>query len=294
MKINKVYQIVHERILKKLEEAVESGDSNWRKSWVGGKRNHVTGHEYRGVNQLLLEPGEYITFKQIQAIQKKNKDVYLRKGSKSEIVVYWVWYKQKKNGEVVLDKNGNEKKYAKPLYYRVFNINDVEGLEPKFILKQNKEESIKEAEEVIKDYSERESVTIKEITGENRAFYSIGKDQVTIPDRKQFFSIEEFYRVLFHELIHSTGDSNRLKRFGIGESHLFGSESYSKEELVAEIGSNFLIASVGLEYEENLDNSIAYLKSWYKNIKEDPNLIISASQQAQKASDLVLGTVFEN
>ncbi|MFD6508704.1 zincin-like metallopeptidase domain-containing protein [Bacillus sp. NPDC060175] len=49
------------------------------------------------------------------------------------------------------------------------------------------------------------------------------------------------YSTLFHEFIHSTGHSSRLKRDGITSATVnFGSEEYSEEELVAEIGASML------------------------------------------------------
>lgn len=86
-KISKVYQLVEEKIISRLEDAITNGGlAPWSKSWIGGTKNFITKREYRGINLLLLDPGQYITFKQIQALQKKNTDVKLKKGVKSEMV----------------------------------------------------------------------------------------------------------------------------------------------------------------------------------------------------------------
>lgn len=291
--MSKVMKIVHERIVEKMEEAIENGKNPiWKKGWKSGTINHFSGHEYRGINTLLLDPGEYITFKQIQEMQKKNPDkkIKLKKGSKSEIVVYWLWYKLKKDGEVVLDHNDEPKMFAKPFYYRVFNIEDVDGLTPRLTNENIKDH--KEAYKIVEDYSTREGVVINEVKGENSAFYRPATDSITVPSKNQFKSIDSFYKTLFHELVHSTGAKNRLDRFEPGTT--FGSQSYSKEELVAEIGSAMLLAESGMELDEDsLENSVAYLKGWLSVIKEDVNLIISASQQSQKATDLILNRKFE-
>lgn len=284
--MSKVYEIINNRIIEKLEEALENGDKPiWKQKWIGGTVNYVTRHQYRGINALLLEPGEYITFKQIKKLQEKNQKIKLKKGSKSEIVVYWSWYKLKKDGEVVLDENGNEKTYAKPFYYRVFNIKDVEGLESKFSINEDKVGN-DEIDSRINDYANKEGVVIEEVQGSNRAYYSPGEDKVVVPNKNQFESIDSFYMTLLHELVHSTGHSKRLNRFEPGTS--FGDHSYSKEELVAEIGANLIAGKLGIDIDQNMDNSVAYIQGWLSVLKNDKNFITVAMQEAQKAADLIL------
>ena len=57
-----VYAIVTERIVKLIETAIETGEPlPWKKPWsFNAARNYVTAHSYRGVNALLLPPGEYV------------------------------------------------------------------------------------------------------------------------------------------------------------------------------------------------------------------------------------------
>ncbi len=98
-------------------------------------------------------------------------------------------------------------------------------------------------------------------------------DEVRIPDLKCFFNSDAFYSAYFHELVHSTGAKHRLNRF---EPDQFSSEtSYSKEELVAELGAAYLSTIAGIEH--NINNSAAYVKSWLKvlegNIYEGHTLI---------------------
>jgi len=97
--------------------------------------------------------------------------------------------------------------------------------------------------------------------------------------------------VLFHELTHSTGHESRLNRKGVsgsdGQWSPFGSQSYSQEELVAEMGAAFLCGQVGI-VERTIDNSAAYIKSWLERLKDDRKLVIYAAAQAQKAADFIL------
>jgi antirestriction protein ArdC len=104
-----------------------------------------------------------------------------------------------------------------------------------------------------------------------------------------FESAEGYYSTLFHELTHSTGHKSRLNRFEENSTdHQFGSESYSKEELIAEMGAAMLAGMAGIS-QVTLSNSASYLQSWIKRLKSDSRLIISAASHAQKAADYILG-----
>lgn len=294
--MSKVYNYVQETIIKRLEEAIENGGcAPWRKPWKGKTFvNYVTRKPYRGINQILLpEPGEYITFNQITKLREKNPDIKLKAGCKKHMVVFWSFNQTKKDKK---EEEGEEilKTYTAPIfrYYNVYNIEDVEGLESKFVGMNNDHEPIEEAEKVIDNYKKQANIDIRFPQGTDRAYYSISGDYISVPDKGQYKEVAEYYSTLFHEIVHSTGHPNRLKRFKPEESHIFGSETYSKEELVAEIGANMLMGVVGIECEEAQTNSIAYLKSWLSVIKNDMKFIVSASQKAQKAVDYILGESF--
>lgn len=302
--MSKVYEYVQETIIKRLEEAIKSGEQlPWQKPWNGkGYVNYVTRKSYRGMNLLLLpEAGEYITFKQIQNLQKKNPEIKLKKGSKSHMVVYWAFNKRKKKKKVD-EETGEEKvvnvsqQYSAPIfrYYKVFNIGDVEGLETKFKMDfEHENDGIEKADEIIEKYEEEKNIKISTKFGTNRAYYNTVGDFISIPDKKQYNNIAEYYSTTFHEMVHSTGHPERLKRFEEREAHIFGSESYSQEELVAEIGANMLMGKLGIENKEAQDNSIAYLQSWLSAIKNDVSFITIAAQKAQKAVDFILGKSYE-
>ena len=110
--------------------------------------------------------------------------------------------------------------------------------------------------------------------------------RIAAPDR--FQTRESYYATLFHELAHSTGHKSRLNR-GLGEQLApFGSADYSKEELVAEMGSAFLCAAAGIS-PPTIEQSAAYIDGWRKKLRDDKKLIVQAAGQGQKASDYVLG-----
>ena len=171
-------------------------------------------------------------------------------------------------------------------YYTVFHEEDCEGIP----MKGDKEEPksaltpVEEAEKVVNGYYGREACKLH-VELSNRAFYSPSEDSVTVPAMEQYDIVEEYYSTLFHETTHSTGHSSRLNRDMTGH---FGSDSYSKEELVAELGAAFLVQKCGMDSAKAFKNSVAYIQSWSKKFKEDKKLIVSAASKAEKAVKFIL------
>jgi antirestriction protein ArdC len=120
----------------------------------------------------------------------------------------------------------------------------------------------------------------------DKAWYSPSRDVVGMPARRLFHSSEEHYSTLFHELAHSTGHAKRLHRDDFDNPVSFGSESYSKEELIAEMTAAMLCGIAGIE-QKILENSAAYLKTWIVRLRSDSRLLVSAASQAQKAADFI-------
>ena len=274
-----VYEMVTERIIKQLEQ----GTIPWQKPWTGvrsGAFNRVSKKPYSLINQAILEkPGEYATFK-----QWKDLGGHIKKGAKAEMVVFWkIIDVEEKN-----DKGEIEKKKLPLLrYYNVFHISQVEGVEPLKEKLNTEVEPIEEADRIIKDYVDREHITFKECISD-KAFYRPMTDTVVVPLKEQFKNTNSFYQVAFHEITHSTGAQKRLDR-DIKELAPFGSEIYSKEELVAELGSAFLINHLGIETEGTFQNSASYIESWLQVLRNDNKFIVSASSKAEKAVNYILG-----
>jgi antirestriction protein ArdC len=267
---NSVYEIVTNKIMEKLEQ----GTVPWKKPWVNGNAavNWKTQKPYRGMNTMLLDPGEYVTFKQVQEAKGK-----VKKGAKSEIVVFWKWIDTKNKD------TGKDEKIPLLRHYRVFNIDQCEGIESKRQEEETFEhDPIEEAENIIKGYIYSPSFSYNP----GRAYYQPSIDHINIPPMKDFRQVEEYYATTFHELTHSTGHASRLKRNGITSATAhFGSEEYSQEELVAEIGASMLTGLAGF-VDVTFDNSAAYIQSWLRKLK---TLIVKAASQAQKAVDYILG-----
>lgn len=271
-----VYEMVTERIIEELEK----GSIPWERPWRGtrsGAYNFVTKRSYSLMNQMMLKHrGAYGTFK--QWTEKGGK---IRKGEKSEIVVFWKFQIVEEENE---DGEKEEKKIPMLRYYNVFHISQVDGVE----LKEEElpeVEPIESAEKIKRDYVEREHIKILEYAT-NEAFYSPSGDFIQVPERGQYKDANEFYSTLYHEMVHSTGHKNRLNRLE-KDAH-FGNEVYSKEELVAELGSASIMNMLGLETKKTLRNSAAYIQSWIKVFKNDPRFVVSAAGKAEKAVKFIM------
>ena len=277
-----VYEMVTERIIAELEKGVIP----WEKPWTGvrsGAYNRVSKRPYSLLNQMLLKhTGEYATYKQWQDLGGQ-----VKKGEKSEIVVFWKIFETEET-----NKDTGEKETKKiPLlrYYNVFHISQVEGVEPLKPEQLNDEvEPIEEADKIITDYITREHIEFTECRS-NEAYYSPSSDRVVVPMKGQYKVINEYYSTTFHELTHSTGHKNRLNRLETGAVAAFGSETYSKEELVAEIGSASLMNLLGIETVKTFRNSAAYIQSWLQVLRNDNKFIVSASSKAEKAVNYIIG-----
>ena len=286
-----IYAAVTDRIIAELE----SGIIPWNRPWTGvseGAIRRSNGKPYSLINQLLLgKPGEYLTFKQC-----KDEGGKIKKGAKSKMVVFWkVLHREKKdaNGSIIRDENGMPIDDPIPMlrYYNVFHIDDCEGIEPKYTAERlpATASTVERAEEIIADYSERAKLTV-EHSKQNRAFYSPRRHLVSLPLMEQFEDTAGYYDTAFHELTHSTGHKSLLNRFSESDgAAAFGSESYSKEELIAEIGACGILHELGLETVKSFRNNAAYIQSWLSALKNDKRLIVSAASRAEKAIKLILG-----
>lgn len=268
-----VYEIVTDRIL----ELLAAGVVPWRRPWVvNGAVNWLTQRPYRGINTLLLPPGEYATYKQITEAGGSVK------GAKTHIVVFWRWLNKED------EETGETEKIPLLRFYRVFDIKDCKGIKSKRKEVSFDHDPIAEAEAIVTGYVDAPPIGFTS----GRAYYMPVPDRVSVPPLQDYPKAEEYYSTLFHELAHSTGHKSRLNRPGIEEYAAFGDENYSKEELVAEIGAAMLCATCGID-NSTIENSASYIQSWHRKLKNDPTLIVKAAGQAQKATDYILGTTFE-
>lgn len=122
-----------------------------------------------------------------------------------------------------------------------------------------------------------------------QAYYRPSTDSVHLPEFDQYKSKEAYFGTLFHELVHSTGHKSRLNRFKADAPlAAFGSEEYSKEELVAEIGAAYLTNHFALGSFKSAEQSAAYIKGWSKHLKDKPADLYSAASKAAEAFNYIL------
>ena len=274
---------VYEEVTNRILTALENGVAPWAKPWEGGDTfsaiSHATGKAYSFMNQLLLgKPGEYLTFNQVKEAGGK-----VKKGAKSKMVVFWKWI-EKKEDPTDPEKVTSSIPFLR--YFNVFHIDDVEGVKPKWGDKGKRFETspIEAGEKVFTDYTTREGITVS-IGDSAQAYYRPSTDTIRLPGLDQFKEASEYYSTAFHEATHSTGHEKRLNR--LSKQAAFG-DDYSKEELVAELGSCFICATLGIDTDTSFRNSAAYLNGWLSALANDRKLIVSAAGAAEKAANLIL------
>ena len=277
-----VYEIITEKIIKQLE----SGVVPWRKPWTcQTPANLVTQKEYRGLNVFTLAsqgfPSRFwLTFNQATKLGGR-----IRQGEKSSLIIFW-----NVGAERETTTQDGEKETSRPFllrYYSVFNLSQAEGIDiPASLLQETRtNDPIITCEQIVANMPSPPG-----FEQSDKAWYSPNKDLVGMPARGLFHSSEEYYATEFHELAHSTGHPKRLHRENFDSPVSFGSESYSKEELVAEMTAAMLCGIAGIE-QNTLENSAAYLNTWIARLKSDSRLLVSAASQAQKAADFIQGKV---
>ena len=164
--------------------------------------------------------------------------------------------------------------------YVVFHASQIEGIEPYQPKERNPIETSEKAERILRE----SGAEIRH--GGSEAFYNRTEDYIQVPEMGQFRSQADYYATNLHELGHWTGHPSRLNREASSDMN---SESYAREELVAEITSMFVSSETGIpQTQEHFDNHASYVDHWVKAIKEDPNALFRAVSQAQKASEEIL------
>jgi antirestriction protein ArdC len=272
-KTRDVYALATNRII----ELLEQGTVPWQKPWTTElPQNLITKRPYRGINVWLLASLDYprnlfLTFNQLKDIGGS-----VTKGEKGHLVLFWKWNKPK----------ADDTEPTKPptlRYYLVFNIDQCTGIPAGHIPEVSApHEPLARCEQILHEMHQSPSI----VTG-GTASYHPPTDMITMPGMDTFVSSEAYYATLFHELVHSTGHSSRLNRREITEQPSV--HDYSLEELTAEMGASYLASLTGIVVDDYANNA-AYIASWLKVFKGDKRFVISASAQAQRAVEYILGT----
>lgn len=274
-----VYSLVTDRII----ELLEVGTIPWRKPWTeaGLPKNLISKRPYRGINYILLNSLGYaqnlfLTWKQLKTINGS-----VKKGEKGIIIVF------QKMMEYETMKEGEKKKERKSLlrYYKVFNVSQCKDIPEAFFpkIEERNNQPLGECEKIVKEMPL--CPVIKHV--DEDAYYVPSLDYINMPQMSTFNSSQNYYGTLFHELIHSTGHPKRISRKEVYDNPRFGSDFYTLEELVAEMGSCYLKSHTSVSTED-LENSAAYIQGWLEVLKGDKRFVIKAASQAQHAVEYIL------
>lgn len=300
-----------------------SGKDGWKKPWFTEGTlqwpKNLNGREYNGMNAMMLllhcekegyKIPRFCTFDRIQQFNKtgkKNEEqkprVSVLKGEHSfpvMLTTFTVVNKETKEhikweDYKLLSQEEREKYnvYPKLQTYHVFNVaqTNLKEVRPEFWEKLEQEYSMPKVEKdeqfafepvdrMIAD--NRWICPIKPMFGDS-AYFSISKNEIVMPEKRQFKDGESFYSNLFHEMGHSTGAEGQLDRI---KPATFGSAEYAREELVAELTAALTAQRYGMTKHLKGD-SAAYLKSWLDSLKESPQFIKTTLLDVKKATSML-------
>lgn len=282
-----LYQEVTDKIVAELE----AGRAPWAQPWgaahvgapVSLPKNGATRRGYSGINILLLWGAAiegarscqtWLTFKQALALGG-----CVRKGERGTMVVYADRFTPKDEQQRARQTGEDAKQVPFLKRYTVFNADQCEGL-PETVTARAaplpEREIVPCAETLI-------AATGADVRiGGDKAFYVPSKDFIQVPPQPAFFEQINYYRTCFHELGHWTGHESRLARDLKGG---FGSKDYAREELVAEMASAFVCASLAITPTVRHTD---YIGSWLEVLREDKRAIFRAASLASKAADFIL------
>jgi antirestriction protein ArdC len=280
---------LYEEVTARIVAELEVGRLPWVQPWgsagvgPGLPHNAATARSYSGINILLLwgaaqERGfvaqGWLTFRQALGAGGS-----VRKGEHGTTVFYADRFVPE--GEKARAAERRDDPRAVPFLKRftVFNVEQCEGLP----------EGMGVGSEPIPEYL---AVPLAEAViaasgvpfrvGGSEAYYAPGPDFVMVPPRRAFHVPINYYRTALHELTHATGHAKRLGRNLL---NAFGSKDYAREELVAEMGSAFLCAALGIQ---PTVRHADYIGAWLEVLRDDSRAIFRAASHASKAADWLL------
>ena len=271
---------VYQKVADAITDSLAKGIVPWHQPWRSlCPQNAHTKKAYRGVNPYLLFNTDFQDPRWLTFNQAKDLGGSVKKGEKGRFIVFWKMLESKTEAKKTIP-------FLK--YSTVFNLEQTEGCraEPLAeLIQRNDGNPIDLAESIVKGMPKKPEV---QHGPSARACYTPTRDLVQMPTATQFDSMGLYYRVLFHELAHSTGHFSRLNRFS---AENFTDAGYSKEELIAEAAAAMLSAVAQLDV--RIEQSAAYMKGWASHIQSDPRAFVTAFSQAQKVSDFITGNLEE-
>lgn len=294
--LSDTYNEVTDRIVAALEQGVAPWVCPWRRDSCGdGGRPHngASGHVYKGINIVLTGMGGFASSRWYTYRQALALGGQVKRGQKGTTVIYWAFVEAKDKTPAEGDGEVTGRKIPVLKSYTVFNCEQVEwpcGSKHAVTVATATVASTPDtdgSDGADDNYTHVEGVvaaTGAEIEHHGvRAFYSPSEDKIVLPVKSRFDDSTAYYATVLHELGHWSGHETRLCRNLTGR---FGSDSYSAEELTAELASAFLCAELGVA--GHLQHA-EYIASWIRVLKSDKKAIFTAARLAQEAADFALG-----
>ena len=268
---------MREQIANRFIAALQEERIPWHQEWqnVIAPYNAVTGRGYRGLNYFWLAciamDKNYADPRWCTFIQAKDKGWKVIKGEKGTRVEFWSMYDTKTKKKLTPSQVKKLRDTlelsefhdrVKPIsnVFTVFNGEQLDGI-PKLKVENRRLFSTAELIELRDRLLKNMELRLRE--GGNEAFYSPTNDYVNMPMIERFDGAYSYMSTFLHESAHASGAKHRLNRDLSGR---FGSESYAKEELRAEIASAFTASATGIKYEQSptMENHAAYIQNWIK------------------------------
>jgi antirestriction protein ArdC len=280
-----IYARITDRIVAELQKGVRPWMQPWCSTNAIGRVMRPLRHNglpYSGMNVLLLwseaiargfASPMWMTFK--QALERGGA---VRKGETGSMVVFASRFTRTET-----DAAGEEVDREIPFLkaYSVFNIAQIDGL-PDHYYGQNAEparDPIAPIEHADRFFANTGAVIHH---GGDRAYFHPAGDFIQMPPQETFRDAASYVATLSHEATHWTSAPHRVNR-DLSRYAKDRSER-AREELIAELGSCFLCADLGIapELEPRRDHA-SYLDSWLKVLADDKRAIFSAAAHAQRA-----------
>lgn len=319
---DKALDLFAEMMIKKIESIRSDWHKPWLTEGTLTWPRNLSGREYNGMNALLLllhcenegyKIPRFCTFDCVQRLNKPTEKqakegvelprVSVLRGEKSFPVMLTTFTcihketKEKIKYDDYKKLSDEEKKmynvYPKMQVFRVFNVaqTNLREARPEMWEKLERESGLAKIEHgehfsfAPADAMIKDNLWICPIKPQHqdKAYYSISKNEIVVPEKEQFKDGESFYGTLFHEMTHSTGAEGVLDRI---KPTAFGSAEYAREELVAELGSALIAQRYGMS-KHIKEDSCAYLKGWLDELKESPQFIKTTLLDVKRATSMI-------
>ena len=282
-RINELYEKIAQAIVAQMEDGVLP----WHRPWAVNPNARVSkplrqnAVPYQGINVLILwgaaiDAGYvspfWMTYRQAQSIGAQ-----VRKGERATHIVFAKTAKKRERDEA----SGEEVEAIIPVrrVYAVFNADQIDGLPEKYV-PEIPDVNPDERDAACQAWIDRLGIEIR--YGGQRAYYAPGPDRIQMPPFETFESSQTFFSTVLHEATHATGHRNRLDRL----RDRLDEKARAREELVAELGSAFLCADLGIASSPRADHA-SYIASWLELLTDEPRAVFDAATQAQQAVEFL-------